>query len=83
MNVNGDNQEPITGLLAELEGQIREKLLMSKIITDGSTFNDISTSILLGNCPYCNGPIAPEWISLYKKGEIITCKYCDTPVIPY
>lgn len=83
VNVHGDNQESITGLLAELEGQIREKLLMNKIISDKNTFTDISTSVLLGHCPYCNGPIAPEWISLYKKGEHIACKYCDTSIVPY
>ncbi len=83
VNVNADDQEPITGLLAELEGQIREKLLMTKVIADGTTFNEINTSVLLGHCPYCNGPISPEWISLYKKGETIACKYCDTSIIPY
>ncbi len=83
VNVNGDDQEPITGLLAELEGQIREKLIMRKVITDGSTFNDINMAVLMGNCPYCNGPIGPEWIGIYKKGETITCKYCDVAIIPY
>ena len=83
VHVNGDDPEPITGLLAELEGQIREKLIMRKVITDGSTFHDINMAVLMGNCPYCNGPISPEWIGIYKKGESISCKYCDVAIIPY
>lgn len=83
IQVTGDDPGPITGLLAELEGQIREKLLMSKVITDGNVFHDIATSVMLGHCPYCNGPIESEWIALFKKGQQIQCKYCDTPIVPY
>ncbi len=83
ISVNGDDQEPITGLLAELESEIRDKLLVHNIIEDSDKFHDINTSILLGNCPFCNGPISQTSISLFKKGETITCKYCDTIITPY
>jgi len=81
--VYGDNQESITGLLAELESQIRDRLLLHNIIRDSNQFHDINTSVLLGNCPYCNGPISGEGISLFTKGEKIMCKYCDTTIVPY
>ena len=83
ISVNGDEQEPITGLLAELESEIRDQLLVHNIIEDSDKFHDINTSILLGNCPFCNGPISQSSISFFKKGEIITCKYCDTALTPY
>ncbi|MHA1475658.1 MAG: hypothetical protein ACTSQ5_10780 [Promethearchaeota archaeon] len=83
ISVNGDDQEPITGLLAELESEIRDKLLVHNIIEDSDKFHDINTSILLGNCPFCNGPISQTSITFFKKGETITCKYCDTALTPY
>ncbi|MHA1797272.1 MAG: right-handed parallel beta-helix repeat-containing protein [Candidatus Helarchaeota archaeon] len=83
ISVNGDEQEPITGLLAELESEIRDKLLVHNIIEDSDKFHDINTSILLGNCPFCNGPISPTMISLFKKGETVKCKYCDTNLTYY
>ncbi len=83
ISVNGDEQEPITGLLAELESEIRDKLLVHNIIEDSDKFHDINTSILLGNCPFCNGPISQTSITFFKKGETITCKYCDTALTPY
>ncbi|QEE15706.1 NosD domain-containing protein [Promethearchaeum syntrophicum] len=83
ISVNGDEQEPITGLLAELESEIRDKLLVHNIIEDSDKFHDINTSILLGNCPFCNGPISQSNIAFFKKGETISCKYCDTTLSPY
>jgi parallel beta-helix repeat protein len=83
ISVNGDEQEPITGLLAELESEIRDKLLVHNIIEDSDKFHDINTSILLGNCPFCNGPISQNNASFFKKGETIQCKYCDTALTPY
>ena len=83
LEVSGDDQEAITGLLAELEARMREDFLTGHLMQSSDAFYDIKTSVLLGNCPYCGGPLAPEQVEKFKTGEAVTCKYCDKTISSY
>ena len=78
LKVTGDNDEHITGFLAEVSNKIRQELLKYKVISVDDKFYDMSCSVLLSECPFCPAPIPANLVEKFKHGESIKCIYCET-----
>jgi len=76
LEVSGDNDEHITGFLAEISNEIRQELLKHKVISVDDRFYNMRCSVLLGECSFCGGPISAKLVEKYKQGESINCKFC-------
>lgn len=83
LSVAGNDQESLTALLAELEGQIRYKLTENELLPPSGKFYDLRLSIALGFCPFCAAPIPQEKIQNYKQGIPIKCPVCATEINSY
>jgi len=81
IEVSGDNEEQITGFLAEIGEKIREQLIQLKIIAENDKFYDIRTLISTGECPFCGAPIPEDQVQVYQSGQSIICKYCQENLV--
>ncbi|MEE9378421.1 MAG: hypothetical protein V3V33_10335, partial [Candidatus Lokiarchaeia archaeon] len=76
LEVSGDNDEHITGFLAEISNEIKQELLKHKVISVDERFYNMSCSVLIGECPFCGAPISAKLVEKYEHGESINCIYC-------
>jgi len=76
LEVSGDNDEHITGFLAEISNEIKQELLKHKVISVDDRFYNMRCSVLLSECPFCGAPISAKLVEKYKHGESINCIYC-------
>jgi len=76
LKVSGDNDEHITGFLAEISNEIRQELLKHKVISVDDRFYNMRCSVLSSECPFCGAPISAKLVEKYEHGESINCIYC-------
>ncbi len=83
IEVSGENHENITALLAEIEDQIRQEINSINPNYNEDSYLDVKTTVILGHCPYCFNPIAPQAVKEYKSGKQIHCSYCKSDIEYY
>ncbi|KKK79515.1 hypothetical protein LCGC14_2832730 [marine sediment metagenome] len=80
IEVSGESEEQITAYLAEIGNLIRNELIERNVINRDSNFINMTSSVLLGTCPYCGDSILKEKSEKYLSGRSIKCRYCDIEI---
>ncbi len=76
----GADEDQITGFLADVSRETREKLLNQNLISSKNQFLDMRISIASHLCPYCFEYISQNLIEKFTNGESIKCNNCDVQI---
>ncbi|GAG60565.1 unnamed protein product, partial [marine sediment metagenome] len=77
---SGDDEDQITGFLADVSREAREKLLNQNLISSENQFFDLRVSIASHLCPYCFDYISQNLVKKFTNGESINCNNCDVRI---
>ncbi len=82
IEIRGEDQIPATALLADLEGQLRQKLSEQGIISVDNPFFDVELSVATGFCPFCAATLQKNQIDDFNSGSVL-CTNCRTQITKY
>ncbi len=80
LEASGDDEDQITGFLADISRETREKLVNRNLISSEDRFLDMRVSIASRLCPYCLEYISKNLVEKFYNGESIKCKNCDVQI---